>query len=413
MPFAPELSAPSRFSRFARFAPACVIAVAFTAGCSGGSSPAAAEDSGAAASNDAGGSGFAPGSSGGGSSGGGFSNSDDAGSPLVPDATATTSGEAGANADASSNDAGQGGSILNGRQVLVWIPTYLGSFSDNLNQVTGTTPKAFTQVSPDFYNLNYDYASGPAKISGESFSGLSVAQVAQQVHGAGMLLVPLVYAGAGNSGTDQGIQNVITDSPAGTQNNFITAMVQEAQTRQYDGWNLDWEVGNTGYTQYGVPYIQFMAAFKKALHAQNMILTVDLGDWYTRQCGSDGLVDLAQIGPSVDAMIMEDYAGSLGSPDSTCPTGTPPATQSCNQDFGSLMNVMCDVSPLASASIGMIQSANGGGTNPFADQALNAAAAAGFTSVAIWPDDTPFLSNQNIPNGGTWYSLLANYLAGQ
>jgi hypothetical protein len=344
----------------------------------------------------------------------------DSGSPSVdsggPGHDAATSADTGASTDGGANtgsDAADGGALLSGRQVLVWIPTYLGSFSANLTMVTGSNPKAYTQVSPDFYNLNYAYTSGPPKIAGESFDGLSVAQVAQQVHAAGMQLIPLIYAGAGNSGTDQGIQNVITDSPPGTQNNFIAAAVAEAQTRQYDGWNLDFEVSNTGYAQYGVGYVNFLSAFKAALHAQNMILTIDIAGWYIRQCAGDGLVDLTTIGSSVDLVIMEDYAGSYGSPVATCPGGTPPASQNCANDFGAQMNILCDVSPQSAVSVGLIEGSGGSGANPFLDQALNAIAAAGFTSVAVWPDETPFLNSANIPNGGTWNSLLAGYLAGK
>jgi hypothetical protein len=309
-----------------------------------------------------------------------------------------------------SDAASPNGSILQGNQVLVWLPTYLGSFSANLTAVTSSSPKAFTQVSPDFYNLNFDYSSGPATISGENFDGLTVQQVADQVHDAGMLLIPLVYAGAGNNGTDQGIDNVASDSPPGTQNNFITAMVQEAKTRNYDGWNLDFEVAGTGYAQYGKGYISFLAAFKKALNAENMILTVDLGGWYILQCTDDGYVDLSAIGAAVDSAIIEDYAGDLGSPLTSCPSGPPPAQNDCSNDFGPLMNMMCDVSPPGSVSIGLIQGSGGSGTNPFLDQALNAVSTIGFTQVAVWPDDNPFLDQTNIPNGGTWYSLLAKFL---
>jgi hypothetical protein len=392
-------------------APAFALVMALGSGCSSTSPTSEAPPAD-------GGSGFETGggSSSGSTSGSGSSGSSSGGSDTYDSGTGTTSdatvgGNAGS--DAAAADASDGASLLSGPQVLIWIPTYLGSFSDNLNAVTSSNPKAFTQVSPDFYNLNYNYASGPAQIAGESYDGLSVAQVAQQVHAAGMQLIPLVYAGAGNSGTDQGIQNVISDSPAGTQNNFITAMVQEAQTRQYDGWNLDFEVGNTGYTQYGMDYVTFLTAFKAALNAQKMILTIDLGDWYIRQCGGDGLVDLTQIGPSVDLAIIEDYAGSLGQPLSSCPGGTPPSSQDCSNDFGALMNIMCDVSPTSAVSIGLIQGSGGSGANPFVPQAVNAVAALGFTSISVWPDDTPFLSSQNIPNGGTWYSSLAAYLSGQ
>jgi hypothetical protein len=95
----------------------------------------------------------------------------------------------------------------------------------------------------------------------------------------------------------------------------------------------------------------------------------------------------------------------------SCPGGTPPSQQNCNNEFGALMNIMCDVSPSSAVSIGLIEGSGGSGANPFLDQALNAIAAAGFTGVAVWPDASPFLSSSNIPGGATWYSLLANYMS--
>jgi hypothetical protein len=289
------------------------------------------------------------------------------------------------------------------------MPTYLGSFSANLQSVT-SNPKSFTIVAPDFYDLNFNYMSGPPNLGSTTYDGMSIDQIVQQVHGAGMKITPLMYAGAGNSGTDQGIQNVLNDSPSGTQNNFITGLVMEAQMRGWDGWDLDWEVSNTGYSQYGMKYVQFLTALKAALHAHNMVVSITIGDWYIRQCSGDGLVDLTQIGPAVDRVIIMDYAGTYGSPVMSCPGGTPPSQQNCNNDFGALMNIMCDVSPSTAVSIGLIEGSGGSGANPFLDQALNAVATVGFTGVAVWPDAAPFLDSSNIPNGGTWYSLLASYM---
>ena len=110
-------------------------------------------------------------------------------------------------------------------------------------------------------------------------------------------------------------------------------------------------------------------------------------------------------------MIIMDYAGSLGSPPSSCPGGTPPAQQNCDQNFGALMALMCDVSPMSAVSIGVIQESDGTGTNPFLGKALDAVSTIGFTSVAVWPDNTPFLSTAGLANGDTWYSLLAKYVS--
>jgi hypothetical protein len=305
-----------------------------------------------------------------------------------------------------------------GKQVLMWLPTW-GDWPNSLSMVTSSNPKIATQVSPDFYdfNANGNYTSGPATLVYQGGgSDPTIAQVVQQVHAAGMLLVPLVYGGASNlgHGTDQGIQNVLSD-PA-TQNNFITAMVAEAQSQHYDGWNLDWEVGSsTTYSQYGAQYINFLTAFKKALHAQNMILTVDVAQWYIHDCGGDALVDLGQIGPAVDYAIIENYVTDFGTPVSSCSSA--PAQDNCST-FGDLMNLMCNVTPPSAVTIGLMAEPGGTtyqggtteGTGPILPQALSAISAAGFTSIAVWPDGSPFLDSTGVPNNQTFVSLLGQWL---
>lgn len=298
-----------------------------------------------------------------------------------------------------------------GRQVLVWTPTYL-NFSQSLTSVTTATPKAFTQVSPDFYQMN---ASPPPTLQGadnggNTFDGLSIAQVAMQVHGAGMKLLPLIYGPM-----DQDYQPFLTDSTA--QSTMISWLVTEAQANDYDGWNIDWEPGSVPYSDYGAQYISFLTAAKTALNAANLILTVDIGGWYIAQCGNTGGIDLTQLGPAVDVAIIEDYAGGLGPPNplAACPGGTPAATVNCDPDpvnyFGTQLNLMCDVLPASAVNIGLINGQGGSGANPFLPGALGAIATIGFTQVAVWPDESTFLTATNIPGGATWYSLLAQFLA--
>ena len=296
------------------------------------------------------------------------------------------------------------------KAALIWL---WNDYANSLNDIVSHA-KSFTHVSPAFYQVNYGYSTGAARSNGSNYSGLSIQQIVQKIHDAGMKCVPLVQAGAGNSGTDQGIQNILNDSPAGAQNSFITSMAMEAQANKYDGYNLDWEVGNsgTGYAAYGMKLTAFLTAFKKALNAQGMTLSIDIGDWYTLQCGSDGLVDLTQMGPAVDQVILMDYAGSLGNPQASCPA-SPPAQPNCagGNQFGALLNVMCEVVPSSAVNIGLIAGNNGGGTNPIADKALNAVSAIGFRSVAVWPSPNSFLDSSNVPGGATWYSLLEKFLA--
>ncbi len=283
--------------------------------------------------------------------------------------------------------------------MLVWTPTYL-SFSQSLMSVTTSNPKAFTEVSPDFYTMT---TGGTPTGGGGSYDGLSIAQIAMQVHGAGMKLIPLIYGGNTDYGTFLGDSNA--------QTTFINWLVSEGQTNNYDGWNIDWEPNSINSMQ----YVSLLSAAKKALNAKNMILTVDLGGWYISQCGASG-VDLTQIGPAVDSAIIEDYAGGEGNAPTTC-VGQPTGMINCDAPdltnyFGAQLGVMCDVSPVSAVGIGLIEGQGGTGANPFLPKALTDIAALGFTTVAVWPSSgEPFLDATNIPNGGTWYSNLAQFLA--
>jgi hypothetical protein len=342
----------------------------------------------------------------------------DAGSPALEDAGTTapdgaSSHDSAAAADAAAYDAQSSPDAADGattsgppaRQSLIWV------WQDYANSIAAVASHAssFTHVSPALYQLNYDYASGVATQvnTDDDYDGLSSQQVAQQIHAAGLLCVPLMYAGSGNYGTDQGLQNVMNDSPAGAQASFISSMVAEAMTKGYDGYNLDWEVDNTGYAQYGAKYVAFLTAFKTALNAHQMTLSVDVAGWYTLQCsgsGGDGLADLTQLGAAVDLAIIEDYAGSFDDNATSCPA-TNPSQEDCDSDFGGGLSVMCNL-PKNVVSIGLIST----GTNSFVDQALAGITSYGYTNVATWPDDAQFLNPSGIPNGGTWYTVLDGFL---
>jgi hypothetical protein len=311
-----------------------------------------------------------------------------------------------------SAQAGAGGmSNLNpmGKQSLIWI------WLDYKNSIATVVKNkaSFTHVSPALYQLNYAYTSGPPKLlnTDDNFDGMSSKDISDAVHAAGLKVQPLMYAGAGNSGTDQGIQNILNDAPTGTQKNFIDSMVAESVAKNYDGINLDWEVQGTNYDQYGTKLITFLTAFTAAMHQKNMVVTFDLGGWYTRQCGDDnGLVDLTKVGNSVDQMIMEDYSGTFDGPATSCPASNP-ASVNCDAGYVDELNVMCNLQKSV-VNIGLISPENGnGGTNPFAVDALNALDSYGFTAVSLWPDDGNFINSKNIPDGGTWYSVLAAWLA--
>lgn len=288
------------------------------------------------------------------------------------------------------------------RKSLVWIwQSYLTAFGSVLSN-----QNSFTHVSPAIYQMNYDYQGGVVKdqTPGGYYGTLNGKQMASAVHSAGIKLVPLMFAGAGNNGTDMGIQNVLSN-PTIAQS-FIDSQVQEALDKGYDGWNLDWEVGDGVTGQYSTALVSFLTSFKTALNAHGMELSFDLGGWYVKQCSSSGysgVVDLTAFGAAVDQAIIEDYAGTLDGPLQNCPTPAP--TQLDCGSFGNQLELMCATTP-STVSIGLITP----GSNAFAPQALQAVGSYGYQSVALWPDDSGFLNGKGIPDNGTWYSVLANWL---
>ncbi len=333
----------------------------------------------------------------------------DAASPFDAGAPAPSAGKDAGHtaADAATDSAPPDASPSAAKQSLVWVwQDYANSLAAVVNNAS-----SFTHISPALYQLNYDYVSGlPQLLNGDdNYDGLSSSDITQKIHDAGLKCIPFMYAGAGNGGTDQGIQNVLSDSPAGAQSSFISSMVSEGVTKGYDGFNLDWEVSNTD-DSYSDKLIAFLGAFKKALNAQNMVLSIDIAGFYIEQCngsGGTGLVDLTKLGPSVDQAIIEDYATGFNNAGASCPASLPtsPSSVDCDDDFGGGLDAMCDL-PSNVVSIGLIVQ----GTNPFASQALAGISSYGFRSVAIWPGNGLFLDPSGIPNGATWYSLLAGFL---
>lgn len=312
-----------------------------------------------------------------------------------------------------SSDGGAGG------QSLVWV---WYDFANSLAAVAAH-PESFTHVSPALYQINYDYASGVPQFYGgdDNFDGLTSAQIAAQIRGMGKKCVPLIFGGGTNLGTDQGIQNILNDSPAGAQASFINSLVTEGLAKGYDGWNLDWEVdrnAGTTYAAYGTKLTHFLSVLKAALHQHGMTLSFDLGTWYLKQTycsGGSGVVDLTALAPTVDLAILENYVSQLEG-GSECPLSLP-NPQTCDGNFVSALNLMCAYLPLDVISIGL--NAKGGSSNLIAGPTLETLRRYGIKNVAIWPDYNAlgpggsyvFLDNTSInPAGTTWYALLSNFL---
>jgi len=290
-------------------------------------------------------------------------------------------------------------------------------------------------VSPAFYTLNYTYASGVAdyancpQTSGTydctangtdnwDGAGLTSAKITQQIASYGLVTVPLIYAGGDNGGTDDGVQAIMNDS--GVQSAFITAMVGEAVTKGYGGYNLDWELSSSTNKTYVDKFVSFVNAFKAALAPHGMSLSLDVitANINGTNCsGNNGFVDLAKLQASqLDRIILEAYIPTLGGPSSACVKQTASPIP-CANDVVDLMNIMCTFVTADKLVIGL--DSLPGDSNPIAGSALSTIRSYGLTKVALWPDynsdgsggSYAFLdTNGIVPSGTTWYALLRQFL---
>jgi len=308
-----------------------------------------------------------------------------------------------------------------------WVAVYV-DYANALASI-GANPASFTHVCPTFYTVNYDYQSGVAYYStcptngtfvcngtgagSNSFAGLTTGQFTAGVTALGLKTVPVVYGGAGNGGTDAGIQNIL-DNASGEGDAFIAAMTAEAVANGYAGYNLDWEVAALG-SAYADKFVAFVNKFKAAL-GPGMSLSVDAivsnvnGTW----CSSNnGYLDFAKLAASsIDRVLIEDYVNALGTATTSCQGVVLSSTNPVGCDFtltGEL-NMMCAPNlPVDKAIIGL--EADPSATNAIAGAAFSAIESYGFTRVAVWPQ-APFMNATGIePAAATWYGLLENFLS--
>jgi hypothetical protein len=310
----------------------------------------------------------------------------------------------------------------------VWL------FEDYANGIAavGANGAAFTHVSPTLYTINYAYSSGvpyyttcpmangactsngPDDFGG----GLTSAQIAQKIAATGLSCVPLVFAGARNDGVDTGLQRLLDDAPAGTRAAFIDAMVGEATTKGYAGYNLDFEAGPKLDATYAPKLVAFVDAFAAKLHPLGMSLSIDVigSNVLQSNCsGVAGVVDLPKLAASsVDRVVFEDYASRLGTPSSACAKVPNPAT--CGDDFTGFLNLVCTYVPAGKTVIALESLPTA--SNPFAGAALAAMQSYGLKRVAVWPGsnvDGPaatyaFLDTKQLSPAGTWYALLQPFI---
>jgi len=342
-------------------------------------------------------------------------------------------------------------------------------------QAMDAHPASFTHMSPTFYSLNYasTYSSGapyyvtcpggPGACTGSgannfgTFSGLTGSSATYNgqtittqsftawAHSRGFLVVPLIYGGSGNGGSDTSIEAVLCGgsgaSGCAAQQSFVSALVAELVSNNYDGWNFDWEAGATVDGAYASSFVALVDALKAALVAAShptALVTADgivsnvNGTWCS---GNSGYLDFGLLSASsIDRVIIEDYTADFQTAGWTPPTScqspllneygsavlSTASPVGCDYSLTGMMIMMCppNLGPtqtpdFSKAVIGIMPSVNG--TNPIAGQAMQALTSYGFTKVAVWPqyDDNAhqFMSTEGmVPAGDDWYTLLQTWL---
>ena len=310
-----------------------------------------------------------------------------------------------------------------------------------MNAITANKA-SFTHISPTFYSVNYNYQSGVAYYSTcgsgalggyncadagtNNFDGMTTKQVTAQITAAGLKTVPAIYGGGANGGTDTGVQNLLNNTN-GAATSFIAAMVSEAVSNGYAGYNIDWEVTSTTGSAYADKLVTFLNNFKAALAVHSMALSFDVivsninGTWCS---GNNGYADFAKLSAStVDRIIIEDYTAALGTMSTSCqsavlssaaPIACPLNANGSDVNAIGLFNFMCSNLPASKIVIGL--ESFSGASNDIAGQEFTAMEGYGFTNVALWPQAEsgyPFLSNAGyVPTTSNWYTQLAAFLLG-
>jgi hypothetical protein len=321
---------------------------------------------------------------------------------------------------------------VQGRTSIGWAVDY----PDDVFNVIAAHTSSFTHVAAFVYEITGYSGGGVAPFwntpgGADVFqNGLTSTTMVSKVHGMGLKYLAAVAGGA-ELNSNQGVLNIITDSPTGTQAGFITSMVSEGVTKHYDGYALDLEMGGApagqviSYAQHGAEMESFLAAFKSALHAQGMILTVAFVPNDVKQsCTSygNGVWDLTELGKNVDLAMLEDYATTLGTASTSCPaTFSDPSSCYAGTVFGPFSNEVDQLcTTLLPSSVNITMNAWSMMTNPFAGSAMSLVETYGIRSVGLFPqinNDGPggsysiFESNGIAPAGDDWFTLLATFLA--
>jgi hypothetical protein len=321
---------------------------------------------------------------------------------------------------------------VQGRSSIGWAVDY----PVDVLTVIGAHTSSFTHVAVVIYDIS-TYTNGVAPFwntqGGKDLFqyGTTSAELAQKVHAMGLKVLAGIFGGQ-ELGSNQGLVNILNDSPPGTQSSFISSMVQEAVTKKYDGYSLDLAMGgapanlNIDRETYGTKMENFLGAFRQALHDKKMVLTLAfVPNDVEQSCTSygNGVFDLRELGRYVDLAMLEAYGTTFGTPDKSCPASvTDPAgcyTGSVFGPFVNEVNLLCSYT-FQQSQMTVMMNASPMTTNPFAGQAMALVESYGIQSVSLFPQinhDEPdggyliYDSTGISPAGTNWFTLLSQFLA--
>lgn len=275
--------------------------------------------------------------------------------------------------------------------------TYLfQTWSTSLSDLTSHTT-SFTQVLPLTHNCNN--STGVCTDVSVTNFGISGATIVSDLKAQGFLVQAVCQGGAGNAGTDAGIIAIITDSPSGTQQNFITQMIGYCQSAGYVGFNLDWEPGSTlqptsGKSAYTNALTSFLQNAATQMHNAGFILTIECADWFAIGAYGGGnqnaWMNLADCAATpVDFLCCMNYDGV-----------------STYSSFLSQFNFM--ISQIPAAKLIMMGISESSQTSAFAQQAMELPMNNSVPGWGLWP--TNFWDATGVvPSGSTWWSLCHSF----
>jgi hypothetical protein len=321
---------------------------------------------------------------------------------------------------------------VRGRSSIGWALDY----PDDVLTVIGDHKSSFTHVAILLYEIN-TYPGGVAPFwntpggKDEFQHGLTSAGLAQKVHGMGLKVLAAVIGGQ-EFGGNQGIIDIVADTPPGTQAGFISSMVHEAKAKSYDGYALDLAMGGApeglivDRAHYGHQMEAFLGSFRQALHEQKMVLTVAVVPNDVQQsCTSygSGVFDLFQLGRYVDLTMLEAYGTTMGMSSPSCPASysDPPGCYagSIFGPFANAVDLLCS-NTAQQAQMTVMMNASPSKTNPFAGSALALVESYGIGSVSVFPQINTagdggtysiYDSTGISPTGTDWFTLLSAFLA--